>query len=132
MPVRDLNTLMRSFVHADGAWARCNRCEDADPKAAYWGLFRDDAVILAKAQKHMAKVHAPKAPQGAEAAAELRKPRVEVFCPKPIKKIVSDNCVHGKHAMLEDCSACEALCREADLIEQAAADIQAELEIARR
>lgn len=41
-----------SLVRRDGQWFRCLQCEDA-----YWGTFRDEAFVLAKASKHVAAKH---------------------------------------------------------------------------
>ena len=41
------------LVSSDGTWMRCLYCE-----GAYWGVFRGDEYVMAKALKHFEKAHA--------------------------------------------------------------------------
>jgi hypothetical protein len=124
----DVPTLS-SYVRLDGAWLRCLDCSKA-----YWGAFRPAEVVLAKAQKHQTKAHGAKGAAAPDAELRKAKARVEVFCPKPAKPKaergpawLSSACIHGV-AIDRSCPECIA---PSDLIDQAAYDIQAELEVRR-
>jgi hypothetical protein len=66
-PKRIVTTAIRPYVDlsADGKWLNCRFCQGV----AYWGAFRPDEFIVAKASKHVERKHAAKADGEAEADA---------------------------------------------------------------
>ena len=134
-----LSPELSKLVYIDGPWLRCRRCPTADPKRAYWGGFRDDAVILAKYTKHADKAHKAAGEQPAAAARPAKGPKAAKRNPQsaivPAPKTVDVNmCAHNVSLDL-DCPDCLVLASLAAanepaadaLIEQAMRDLQNDL-----
>ena len=130
-----LSPELSKLVYIDGPWLRCRRCPTADPKRAYWGGFRDDAVILAKYTKHADKAH--KAAGEQPAAAKAKGPKAAKRNPQLalVPKTVDVNmCAHNV-SLSQDCPDCLVLASLAAanepaadaLIEQAMRDLANDL-----